>query len=58
MLTVPAPTHAQEEWPDADFELPEGDVIRPPPDAESDKEDEEDWEEDGEEEQEEQEEEW
>ena len=43
MLTVPAPTHAQEEWPDADFELPEGDVIRPPPDAESDKEDEEDW---------------
>lgn len=43
MLTVPAPTHAQEEWPDADFDLPEGDVIRPPPDADSDKEDEEDW---------------
>ncbi|KAH8120221.1 hypothetical protein DFH11DRAFT_1558936 [Phellopilus nigrolimitatus] len=43
MITIPAPTHAREEWADADFDLPEGDVISPPPEAESDKEDDEDW---------------
>lgn len=43
MVTIPAPTHAREEWEDADFDLPEGDVISPPADQESDKDGEEDW---------------
>ncbi|KAF8846260.1 hypothetical protein BDN67DRAFT_29277 [Paxillus ammoniavirescens] len=38
MTTIPAPTVPQEEWPDADFDLPEGDHIRSL-DVESDKED-------------------
>ncbi|KAA1468263.1 hypothetical protein DENSPDRAFT_833506 [Dentipellis sp. KUC8613] len=44
MTAVPAPTItlSQEEWPDADFDLPEGEPLHAP-DAESDKEDEEDW---------------
>ncbi|KIJ68582.1 hypothetical protein HYDPIDRAFT_146878 [Hydnomerulius pinastri MD-312] len=41
MTTIPAPTAPQEEWPDADFDLPEGDHIRSL-DVESDKEDEDD----------------
>lgn len=43
MVAIPAPTHAREEWEEADFDLPEGDVIRPPSDADFDKDDEEDW---------------
>lgn len=43
MVTIPAPTHAREEWPDADFDLPEGDVIPPPTDAVFDKDEDEDW---------------
>ena len=31
MVTIPAPTRASEEWPDADFDLPEGADIAPPP---------------------------
>ncbi|KAF9244579.1 hypothetical protein BU15DRAFT_41737 [Melanogaster broomeanus] len=38
MTTIPAPTAPQEEWPDADFDLPEGDHIRSL-DVESDRED-------------------
>ncbi|KAH7885896.1 hypothetical protein F5I97DRAFT_1810049 [Phlebopus sp. FC_14] len=43
MTTIPAPTAPQsrEEWPDADFDLPEGDHIRTL-DVESDKEDDDD----------------
>ncbi|KAK0208139.1 hypothetical protein DFS33DRAFT_1496588 [Desarmillaria ectypa] len=43
MSTIPAPTiHGREEWPDADFDLPEGHTIHS--DTASDKEeDEEDW---------------
>ncbi|KAI5123565.1 hypothetical protein M0805_003384 [Coniferiporia weirii] len=43
MVAIPAPTHAREEWEDADFDFPEGDVISPPPDTESDKDEDEDW---------------
>ncbi|RPD64889.1 hypothetical protein L227DRAFT_495301 [Lentinus tigrinus ALCF2SS1-6] len=44
MTTIPAPTIVlpKEEWPDADFDFPDGDPIHAS-DAESDKEDEEDW---------------
>ncbi len=40
MITIPAPAHAREEWPDADFDLPEGHAIHAPPDSLFDKEDE------------------
>lgn len=43
MVTIPAPTHAREEWEDADFDFPDGDVISQPADHESDKDGEEDW---------------
>lgn len=43
MVTIPAPTHAREEWEDADFDLPDGDVIPAPQETESDKEEDEDW---------------
>ena len=43
MVAIPAPTHAREEWPEADFDLPDGDVIRPPSDPDFDKDEEEDW---------------
>ncbi|TDL28582.1 hypothetical protein BD410DRAFT_893568 [Rickenella mellea] len=45
MNTVPAPTFVlhREEWPDADFELPDGDLFPPTSHGESDKDDEEDW---------------
>ena len=44
MTTVPAPTIVlpKEEWPDADFDFPDGDPIHAS-DAESDKEEDEDW---------------
>ncbi|KAI0756689.1 hypothetical protein C8Q80DRAFT_1116102 [Daedaleopsis nitida] len=44
MTTIPAPTILlpKEEWPDADFDFPDGDSIHAS-DAESDKEDGEDW---------------
>ena len=44
MATIPAPTHivTREEWPDADFDLPDGDLLPTTHDADSDK-DEEDW---------------
>lgn len=42
MITIPAPAHAREEWPDADFDIPEGHALRAPPDALFDKDDE-DW---------------
>ncbi|KLO13921.1 hypothetical protein SCHPADRAFT_827212 [Schizopora paradoxa] len=42
MITIPAPAHAREEWPDADFDFPEGHALRAPPDALFDKDDE-DW---------------
>lgn len=41
-MTIPAPAHAREEWPDADFELPDGHPICAPPDAFLDKDDD-DW---------------
>ncbi|KAG9314261.1 hypothetical protein JVU11DRAFT_5049 [Chiua virens] len=40
-MTIPAPAAPREEWPDADFDLPDGDHIRSL-DIESDKEDDED----------------
>ena len=44
MVTIPAPTRASEEWPDADFDLPEGADITPPPASDWDKDDDdEDW---------------
>lgn len=43
MVNIPAPTHASEEWPDADFEFPEGDNIAPPQAGDWDKEEDEDW---------------
>ncbi|KAI0361276.1 hypothetical protein OH77DRAFT_1516264 [Trametes cingulata] len=44
MTTIPAPTIVlpKEEWPDADFDFPDGDPIHAS-DAESDKDDDEDW---------------
>ncbi|EJD04054.1 uncharacterized protein FOMMEDRAFT_140130 [Fomitiporia mediterranea MF3/22] len=39
MVTIPAPTHASEEWLDADFDIPEGADITPPPVGDDD----EDW---------------
>ncbi|THH18086.1 hypothetical protein EW146_g2842 [Bondarzewia mesenterica] len=44
MTTIPAPTItlSQEEWPDADFDLPDGEPLHAS-DAESDKDDDEDW---------------
>lgn len=41
MTTIPAPAAPREEWPDADFDLPDGDHIRPL-DVESDKDDDDD----------------
>ena len=43
MVTIPAPTHASEEWPDADYDLPEGADITPPPISDCDNDEDEDW---------------
>ncbi|KAL5495359.1 hypothetical protein ACEPAI_822 [Sanghuangporus weigelae] len=44
MLTIPAPTRVSEEWPDADFDFPDGADITPPSASDWDKDDdEEDW---------------
>ena len=43
MVTVPAPARAREEWTDADFDLPEGVDITPPPISDCEIDEDEDW---------------
>ncbi len=43
MHPIPAPTHAREEWPDADFDLPEGHSIHESMEKTDNDDDDEDW---------------